>query len=98
MPCNDCHQDEGPAWAFEKVVSWYGPSQRPPHWGEILHAARRRTAGSPEALADLVADREVPAIVRGTAASLLSGSTVEAASDLTAASARSRPPWCGWEP
>jgi predicted CXXCH cytochrome family protein len=70
--CNACHADRSPQWAADQVVRWYGPA-RPPHYGEVLAAARagRPDAGGP--LGALVADTLVPSIVRATALSALRG-------------------------
>jgi len=50
--CNGCHTDRSAAWAATAVERWYGPSRRSarPHYGEALHAGRRRLAGAGAAL------------------------------------------------
>lgn len=70
--CNHCHADQSPQWAADWVAKWHGP-QRPqdPHYGEVIAPARQ---GRPEALKpliSLVADMELPAIVRATGTYLL---------------------------
>ena len=67
--CNGCHADRSARWAADIVNDRYG--SRPPHYGEVLHAARRGEGGS---LAGLIADTDQPAIVRATALSLLEAS------------------------
>lgn len=65
--CNNCHDDKSAQWAADAITRWVGPKQRPRHYGEVFAAAR---AGKPEAdaaLAGLVADKSLPAIVRATA-------------------------------
>jgi Flp pilus assembly protein TadD len=71
--CNDCHVDRSARWAAEAVRRWYPEGQwTRPHYGEVLQAGRTRQVGADQALAALAADTERPAIVRGTAISLLS--------------------------
>ncbi len=64
--CNGCHADRSPRWAADAAERWYGKPA--PHWGEVIQAGRE---GLPAPLAALAADPAVPAIVRGTALSLL---------------------------
>lgn len=65
-PCTGCHENRTPTWAADKIREWFGGSP-PPHYGATLHAARRREAGSADALAKLSRDPAVPGIVRATA-------------------------------
>lgn len=58
--CNGCHQDRSAQWAANAAERWYGPPK--PHWSEAVQAGR---------LAAVAEDPEIPAIVRGTALSLL---------------------------
>jgi len=70
--CNTCHTQETAAWAAEAVARWFG-DERAPHFAAAFHAARQ---GEPEAEFELVKiarDPQQPAIVRGTALSLLAG-------------------------
>ena len=70
--CNDCHRDRSARWAAAAVRRWYpGGQWTRPHYGQVIHAARTRQPGADEALAALLADPKQPAIVRGTAVSLL---------------------------
>lgn len=67
--CNVCHTEESAEWAAGKVESWYGSKPADGHqFAEILQAARRG-AGSGNDLATLVANTEMPEIVRATALS-----------------------------
>ncbi len=70
--CADCHADRPPSWAAEAVARWYGPHRAASrHYGEVLHAGRRRAPGASDALAALAREPTVPAIVRATALRLL---------------------------
>ena len=72
--CNDCHRDKTAAWAADTVARWYGPGRRAePHYGEALQAARQRRPEAGNELLAVLADPEVPAIARATAASLMRG-------------------------
>jgi tetratricopeptide (TPR) repeat protein len=64
--CNACHADRSPEWAADAVDRWYG-SERPGHYGEILHAARTGAPGASERLVSLASAVDQPAIVRATA-------------------------------
>jgi len=67
--CNNCHSQESPEWAAQKVEQWYGAkSGQHRDFAEILQAARDG-AGSGEQLAKLVGDGEMADIVRATALS-----------------------------
>ncbi len=71
--CNNCHDDKSAKWAADAITRWVGPKPRPRHYGEVFAAAR---AGKPEAdaaLAELAADKALPAIVRATALDMLHG-------------------------
>ena len=53
-------------------MKWYGPTRtRGPRYAAALAAGRRHQAGAERLLADVIADRSFPAIVRATAVSLL---------------------------
>jgi len=69
--CTACHTDKQPAWAAKAIESWFGQPQRPPHYGEVLHAARQGSADSVKLLAGLISDLGKPAIVRASAAEQL---------------------------
>jgi Flp pilus assembly protein TadD len=64
--CNGCHTERSAQWAAAAAERWYGKPK--PHWAEAIQAGRN---GHPEALAAVASDPKIPAIVRGTALSLL---------------------------
>ena len=72
--CNQCHADKSAQWAADAVTRWYGTPKRPPHYGEVLAAARAGAPQAPQALAALAADAAQPGIVRATALDMLRGS------------------------
>jgi Flp pilus assembly protein TadD len=74
--CNACHADRDAAWAAAAVARWFGP-ERPPHWSEVMAAARAGAPGSGAALVALARDAAQPAIVRATAVELLPGQGAE---------------------
>lgn len=65
--CTTCHKDKEPAWAAKVIEGWFGSPQRPPHYGQALHAARTGQTDSLQQLTALIADLGKPAIVRATA-------------------------------
>ena len=70
--CNDCHRERSAEWAARAVARAYPQGrQTRPHFATALAAGRRHGLGAEQALVELVADDELPGIVRGTAASLL---------------------------
>jgi tetratricopeptide (TPR) repeat protein len=74
--CSDCHADRSRQWSADAVEEWYGSGQGlgrvfEPHYGEALHAGRRRAPGAARALASLSRDAAQPAIARATALELL---------------------------
>jgi predicted CXXCH cytochrome family protein len=77
--CNDCHtkENETPAWAAEQVASWrtgraaLAGANEKPHFARAFAAAEKRAAGAQELLVDVVARRDLPAIVRATGATML---------------------------
>ena len=69
--CNGCHADESTAWAVASTTTWYGSRAPEDHYGAALHGSR---SGDPSALPRLLAlalDTAQPAIVRGTALSIV---------------------------
>jgi predicted CXXCH cytochrome family protein len=69
--CNGCHPDRSPAWAAERISTWYGPPDGRGHYGEVFFAARQGTPGADRELMRLASDSTAPAIVRATAISML---------------------------
>jgi predicted CXXCH cytochrome family protein len=65
--CNNCHDSKSAQWATAAVDRWFGPKQRPPHYGEAFAAARSGKAGADAALEALLRDPAQPAVVRATA-------------------------------
>lgn len=66
--CNNCHTDRKPDWAAAAIESWFGPERKGfQTWGPTFDAARKGQAISNQKLARLVANHDVPGIVRATA-------------------------------
>jgi predicted CXXCH cytochrome family protein len=66
--CTNCHAGKKAPWAAEAVVKWYGPVRKQgTHYGEAFAAARAGQRAGNEALAQLVGNRQTPAIVRASA-------------------------------
>ncbi|MEZ5592206.1 MAG: cytochrome c3 family protein [Gammaproteobacteria bacterium] len=76
--CTGCHEEQTPAWAAQQISRWYGAKQRPPHYGEVIAAARHGAPNSVSALIALAADSGQPALVRATALGLLPATTPDA--------------------
>jgi predicted CXXCH cytochrome family protein len=66
--CTGCHQDKSPEWAAISIDSWFGQRQRPASYGEALHASRSGDGKALGLLAQVIADKSNPAIVRATGA------------------------------
>lgn len=71
--CRGCHTGQSAEWATAAIEKHHGPRPRPPHYGEILAAARQGQPGAARALAALITDPSQPAIVRATAVETLVG-------------------------
>ncbi|MBT5073469.1 MAG: hypothetical protein HOH18_05320 [Kordiimonadaceae bacterium] len=70
--CTTCHTDQQPAWAAAQINNWFdGGQNRDIHYGEILNAVFTGEAGGEQKLHQLINDEQVPAIIRGSAYSLL---------------------------
>ncbi|MCY1416746.1 putative PEP-CTERM system TPR-repeat lipoprotein [compost metagenome] len=69
--CTACHKDKEPVWAAKAIEGWFGTPQRPPHYGQALHAGRTGQADALPQLSALISDLGKPAIVRATAAEQL---------------------------
>ncbi|MEO8603319.1 MAG: tetratricopeptide repeat protein [bacterium] len=70
--CNDCHRDQSPQWAADRVAQWYGPRRRQTwHYGQSLQAGRTARPDAELQLIRAIQDASVPAIARATAVSLL---------------------------
>ena len=69
-----CHANKSVAWSADAARKWWPPkSLVKPHYGLAIHAGREVLAGAREGLVGLVSDLGRPAIVRATAASMLTG-------------------------
>ena len=89
--CNGCHEDQTAAWAAAEI-SKRSPSALTAHYGEAIAAGRERDADASSKLAALSVDASAPAIVRGTALSLLDGNGDSASLDALAAGLKSDAP------
>ncbi len=69
--CNGCHTDKDARWATDQVAKWWPAVATRPHYGTAIDAGRKGAPGAGRALVALIADPKMPAIVRGTAATLL---------------------------
>ena len=70
--CNQCHKGKSPAWASQKMTSWYGKDWIPGwHFGETLYEARNQKPGVGQDLAAVAASPKLPAIARATATQML---------------------------
>lgn len=70
--CNACHADKTAEWAEKTVRAWHGAREQasksaPARLAEALHAARNRSDGAAELLANVVKDRGLSDIARATA-------------------------------
>ena len=65
--CQGCHADKPPEWLEAAIDKQHGHRERPPHYGEVIAAARAHQPGSTARLAALIDDTSQPAIVRATA-------------------------------
>jgi Flp pilus assembly protein TadD len=70
--CEDCHKDKSAEWLARAVRRAYPDGrQTRPHYATALHAGRTYQPDAERALVAVVQDKAQPAIVRGTAVSLL---------------------------
>jgi tetratricopeptide (TPR) repeat protein len=70
--CNNCHTEHTAQWAADQVIAWYGQNRRAePHFGSTIDAAQKEQPGADASLTRLILGSQEPAIVRGTALSLL---------------------------
>lgn len=70
--CNQCHQDQSPAWAAAQIKSWpNGAYHGFQHFAEALWAGREDAPGARRKLVELIGDKQQPAIARATALRLL---------------------------
>jgi tetratricopeptide (TPR) repeat protein len=75
--CSGCHQKtnkkQDAKWAADAFEKWWGGKKRPPHYGQIIAAARTGNLAVEPALMGLAMDSKQPGIVRATALSLIQG-------------------------
>lgn len=69
--CSDCHADQSPVWAAQEIAKRY-PAVGPPHFSQVLHAARRGEPGVEDQLAELAQSDALTPIVRATLLTLTS--------------------------
>jgi tetratricopeptide (TPR) repeat protein len=70
--CNGCHREKPARWAADQLAKWYGHG--PAGFQRFADALHAGSIGAPEAersLAQLIADREQPAIARASALALI---------------------------
>lgn len=71
--CNRCHSDRPAAWAAEELARRGRPPTPQSHFARALHGGRAADPSAFTALTSVARDSAAPAIVRGTALSLLGG-------------------------
>jgi len=72
--CTTCHVGKKPQWSADAVIKWYGPVRKQgTHYGEAFAAARAGDPSGHQALAQLIANRSMPGIVRASALEQLRG-------------------------
>lgn len=78
--CNGCHENKTAAWATAEISKRFS-REATRHYGEAISAGRSGAEGAAQKLATLANDTAAPAIVRGTALSLLDGYADDATVD-----------------
>ena len=69
-PCETCH-DEPPQWAAQALAARYGSRDPSTHFAQAIHGGRRGDPAAFGPLATLASDSSRPAILRGSALSLM---------------------------
>jgi tetratricopeptide (TPR) repeat protein len=70
--CNNCHDQQTPLWASEKIESWYGrQAEGYQQFATALHSARNQLSASQSLITSLAANTEQPMIAQATAVSYL---------------------------
>lgn len=92
--CTMCHTDKKPKWAADAVATWRGQDAAPlpEHWTAAIAAGRARSPRAGSLLLAALRHDDWPAIVRGTAASLLGDHGGEEVDRSLAAAARDPSP------
>jgi tetratricopeptide (TPR) repeat protein len=74
--CNGCHHDEAkgetPYWALEKTRQWYGTRREPPHFAYAIDGGRKGQPKAEDLLDAVTRRKDLSAMVRASAISLLS--------------------------
>jgi len=84
--CTDCHGERDSAWAAAAIAERFpDPQHRQGHFGTILASGRADPAAQAEALLDLAAREDMPAIARASALDLLNGVVEPLVSERSAA-------------
>jgi len=92
--CSQCHADHPLQWSIDAALKWWGPKKpAEPHYGEALRLGRQALPGAAPALMALLDDTAKPAIVRGTAASLLQGASEPGLEAALARALQDADPW-----
>lgn len=66
--CTSCHTDHKPEWAAAAIERWFGPERKGfQTWGPTFDAARKGEAMTIQKLDALLANHDLPGIVRATA-------------------------------
>lgn len=70
--CAQCHKEKPAQWAADAVARWFGPNRSgETNYAAAFDAGRRGLASAGQSLVAVATDRQLPAIVRATALSLL---------------------------
>lgn len=70
--CTSCHGDKAAGRAQKQILDWYGKKQvQPPHYGEIFGDILASRPGAAQKLQKLVADKDLPLIIRASGYQLL---------------------------
>ena len=68
--CTSCHEDRDNAWAAQQLLQRFGHTPKA-HFAQVIAPARAGKRSAREPLKNLAQDSDQPAVVRGTALSLL---------------------------
>ncbi len=92
--CTGCHANRSAEWASEAALKWWGDKRRKqPHYGEAIAAGGEVKSGAGAKLAELAGDTSRPAIVRGTALTLLGGENGSAPKELLGSAVHDADPY-----
>ncbi|HPF46098.1 MAG: hypothetical protein KDF58_08220 [Alphaproteobacteria bacterium] len=68
--CTSCHNDRDADWAANEIKSWTEKNPSP-HYGEIFSAVYQNSPNSEQMLKAMIADQDIPPIIRGSGYELL---------------------------